>query len=496
MTGTNISRLEALAGQAESPKIKQKEAEKAFLEFLEAENNNGITLNISANQKNNFYKTKAEISQQEGIELVESEDDLNEDYSLAKLLAYNGLYFYYRIDSDLSFGSVPPSVQAVDNRRISFIPDKNSVFGIRDAVNTDISFAQNTIDSAETVSDIDSLSLGKAAFENELADFYFQSSSDSSDLAFARPDGIRHADSFVKIDGIRHTADFIQADGIRDTAGFIRPDEIENVDIIGNKQTAPKSKHIQPTGAKPDFITDLTDNGIAGESGAIFTDLEGYSVTHTEKPESFSTAEDSLTEPMAESVLNLQPEEMADYRAKKKKNIDSLAGSNFEISNSIKVFSGKENQITSAADSISTVEKLPELITLAIGEKRHQISLQLEPEGLGRLTIKIRYDAGKVSLSVIADNDNAKSLISAQISELRTALDSHQMDLVSFDITKAGEPAADGGFQPNYNNSRGDYRENSRGREVKFNYFNVEPAADGEKSMRGFYRQGLLNFFA
>ncbi len=51
-----------------------------------------------------------------------------------------------------------------------------------------------------------------------------------------------------------------------------------------------------------------------------------------------------------------------------------------------------------------------------------EFTMKLEPESLGELTVKLVYEQGKVSLSILTANDQTTKLIGAQMAELKTAL--------------------------------------------------------------------------
>ncbi len=58
----------------------------------------------------------------------------------------------------------------------------------------------------------------------------------------------------------------------------------------------------------------------------------------------------------------------------------------------------------------------------AYNNGKTEFTMQLEPEALGELTVKLVYEQGRVSLSILTASDQTTKLISAQMTELKTAL--------------------------------------------------------------------------
>lgn len=68
-----------------------------------------------------------------------------------------------------------------------------------------------------------------------------------------------------------------------------------------------------------------------------------------------------------------------------------------------------------------------------------EMKVQLHPEGLGELQIKVSLNDGKLSLSMKADNDKVKKMIEENIVDLKSSLSTHQVALESFDVGTAGD---------------------------------------------------------
>jgi flagellar hook-length control protein FliK len=61
--------------------------------------------------------------------------------------------------------------------------------------------------------------------------------------------------------------------------------------------------------------------------------------------------------------------------------------------------------------------------------------MKLNPEGLGQLTVHISYQNGKVSLDILANTTSTQKLLMGQIDDLKTALQSNNVDVSKLNIS-------------------------------------------------------------
>lgn len=65
----------------------------------------------------------------------------------------------------------------------------------------------------------------------------------------------------------------------------------------------------------------------------------------------------------------------------------------------------------------------------AYSSGKTEFTMRLQPEALGELTVKLVYEQGTVSLSILTANDHATKLINTQMAELKTALKENNIQL-------------------------------------------------------------------
>ena len=70
----------------------------------------------------------------------------------------------------------------------------------------------------------------------------------------------------------------------------------------------------------------------------------------------------------------------------------------------------------------------------AYSSGKTEFTMRLQPEALGELTVKLVYEQGTVSLSILTANDQATKIINAQMTELKTALKENNIHLQTCSI--------------------------------------------------------------
>ncbi|HQA49078.1 MAG: flagellar hook-length control protein FliK [Syntrophomonadaceae bacterium] len=92
------------------------------------------------------------------------------------------------------------------------------------------------------------------------------------------------------------------------------------------------------------------------------------------------------------------------------------------------------NQVTSKAESPAPKMDFPELLEqivrkaeLLLRQNSSQMKIQLEPEFLGKLTIKVMVEEGVVTARFITESYQVKQMLEANLGSLRHTLESHGM---------------------------------------------------------------------
>lgn len=93
------------------------------------------------------------------------------------------------------------------------------------------------------------------------------------------------------------------------------------------------------------------------------------------------------------------------------------------------VLTGVENQEGIVTISVPQVEKLPEqlinqLESLRLQEK-NEFEIQLEPANLGKIAMKISYDQGKASISLVCSNSMTATLLTSQAEQMGQLMEKH-----------------------------------------------------------------------
>ena len=74
----------------------------------------------------------------------------------------------------------------------------------------------------------------------------------------------------------------------------------------------------------------------------------------------------------------------------------------------------------------STVEELPQELSKAMSSGQttgsQTLTVELEPVSLGKLTIRVEYEAGRASVSILASNPKTLELLNEKASEIAAIL--------------------------------------------------------------------------
>jgi hypothetical protein len=87
-----------------------------------------------------------------------------------------------------------------------------------------------------------------------------------------------------------------------------------------------------------------------------------------------------------------------------------------------------------------TVKELAQDIKMELTNGKTEMRLQLKPEHLGDVSVKVSFDADTVSMAMKTDNVYAKQLLETNFAQLKDAMSSHglQIDNFSVDVNQQG----------------------------------------------------------
>ncbi|AGB40631.1 flagellar hook-length control protein [Halobacteroides halobius DSM 5150] len=94
------------------------------------------------------------------------------------------------------------------------------------------------------------------------------------------------------------------------------------------------------------------------------------------------------------------------------------------------------------------LKQITEKTNIFANKQGEKITLQLKPESLGRLQIKLGYKDGAMTARILAENSNVKELLDANLAKLKSALEQRNMQVDDFNvlIDQEGEDLGQGQF--------------------------------------------------
>ena len=98
---------------------------------------------------------------------------------------------------------------------------------------------------------------------------------------------------------------------------------------------------------------------------------------------------------------------------------------------------------TSRADGPVGIARLPQEISNLVRERGGEVRLELAPEGLGEISVRISLGAnGEVTIEIEADNDRTATVLARLHESLEASLRHEGIDLDGFDVYHQGDPEA------------------------------------------------------
>ncbi len=113
------------------------------------------------------------------------------------------------------------------------------------------------------------------------------------------------------------------------------------------------------------------------------------------------------------------PTELADEAGRTATEQTGYSSRSQEISGNKPVSSGNELPKT------ATLEELPQRILSGVRENKVEFEIQIEPEALGRLTIKASYEEGKAVISILCSNTKTAEILSTHARELGAIMEAN-----------------------------------------------------------------------
>lgn len=111
----------------------------------------------------------------------------------------------------------------------------------------------------------------------------------------------------------------------------------------------------------------------------------------------------------------------------------------------------------------ATVEEFPEELGKALASGRvsdsQTLTVELEPVSLGRLTIRVEYEAGRAAVSIMASNPKTLEILSEKASEIASILKEHTGEETVIYTQEAQQQQEQDQYDGHQGGSRGDQEE-------------------------------------
>jgi flagellar hook-length control protein FliK len=112
------------------------------------------------------------------------------------------------------------------------------------------------------------------------------------------------------------------------------------------------------------------------------------------------------------------------------------------------IIPGRENRLTSNLSRVGTLNQIVEKAALNLKNGKSQVRIDLKPEFLGSVRMKIITENHLVTVRILTELPVVKEMIENNISQLKTDLQSHGLDIDKIDVSVANDSQQRGkGFE-------------------------------------------------
>lgn len=281
-------------------------------------------------------------------------------------------------------------------------------------------------------------------------------------------------------------------------------EEISGTVTSDGEETAASSVGQQVSGKNEESITEKNN----GEDVLTEKNLSGQSATSNSGEN--GTDEDAggkqgLMQPTEEESLS--EEELTAHEA------DAMAGraaAGDERFQSVEPLRATENTASASrtenqpapryAEMAENIERLEKLLRVSSGNDLKNITLQLNPHELGRITIDVEYRDGAVHATIKAENEAARDLLMGGTDQLKRNLEASGIKIESLDVSvdREGNDQNSGRNQTEWEAAREEQqkRQRDRGRENGQDAQNVSDEQELELATEAYNGEGPLNIIA
>ena len=168
--------------------------------------------------------------------------------------------------------------------------------------------------------------------------------------------------------------------------------------------------------------TELNNN--SGNTNDLNMQINALKVNQNLPSQSNLSTANGFTENQSKALEFVQTDKVEGF--------DLTGGKIFSSSillNSVKQVEVKSNQF------MQMINKIANEIRLTVDKNKNEMTIKLQPETLGKLTVKISSENGVMNASFFAENDKAKALIERNMMELKASLENQGIQVQNLTVT-------------------------------------------------------------
>jgi flagellar hook-length control protein FliK len=120
-----------------------------------------------------------------------------------------------------------------------------------------------------------------------------------------------------------------------------------------------------------------------------------------------------------------------------KENIKPEFSQEAYASSASKVFSGRENSITSVLGNEKVFRQVADSVMKMIETENRELSMQLSPETLGKIHIEMKLLSGKLEIKITADNPDTSEMLNQHLEQLKIAFNNNDIKFTNVEINSS-----------------------------------------------------------
>ncbi|SHJ02703.1 flagellar hook-length control protein FliK [Thermoclostridium caenicola] len=129
---------------------------------------------------------------------------------------------------------------------------------------------------------------------------------------------------------------------------------------------------------------------------------------------------------------NVQAPESSDYLPQ---NQQAVPAAQFQAERSNSVTEKSVFYLSDKQMGQTIINQVAMKVRLMAGENRQELEMQLKPESLGKLTLKIIHERGEILAKITAENEQVKSILESNMQLLKDALEKNGYSVQSLDVS-------------------------------------------------------------